>query len=136
MAVLKMLSKVIRPEEFFRMVALSEFMDIHQVLDPNIPVTFRDTQVVVNVHRSSAALKFVTAVSTDVQHSRRAWRVVKCIGIVGESGTRPRVTPEMKRILVALCFVFVLESVLAIGALILFLGLVCTIIMVRQDNLI
>lgn len=40
MAVLEMLSKVIRSEELLRMVAFSEFVNIHQMLSSNIPVAF------------------------------------------------------------------------------------------------
>lgn len=42
-----------------------------------------------------------------------------------EGGTGPRVAAEVERVLVALCFVFILEAVVAVLAGVLFLHLVC-----------
>lgn len=135
MTVLEMLSKVIRPKELFRVVAFPELMHIHQVLNSDNPVTFCGKMAVVPVHRSATTLKLVTAVSTGVHRSVGVRGVVECICILGQSGTRPRMTPKVKRVLVTLCFVFVLESILAVGALVLFLGLVCSISWLVESRL-
>lgn len=68
MTVLEMLSKVIRSEEFLRMVAFSELVDIHQMLNSYIPVAFSQGSNIAAGSWSSIALKLVTAVSTSVNH--------------------------------------------------------------------
>ena len=67
MAVLEMLSKVIRSEELFRMVAFSELVDIHQMLNSNIPIAFSQRSNIAARCWSPIALKLVTAVSTSIQ---------------------------------------------------------------------
>ena len=69
MAVLKVLSEVICPKELFGVVAFPKFMHIHQMLDPDIPITFRGEHVLIPMHRSSAALELVTAVTAGVEHT-------------------------------------------------------------------
>ena len=44
--------------------------------------------------------------------------------------------PEVQRVLVTFCFVLILESVLAVRALILLLGLMSTVILVRTGGFI
>lgn len=49
----------------------------------------------------------------------------ECSGIIlGEDSAGPRVTPEMKGVLVALSFILVLEAIVTVCAAILFLGFV------------
>lgn len=69
MAVLEMLSKVIRSEELLCMVAFSELVDIHQMLNSNIPVAFSQRSNIAARRWSPIALKLVTTVPTSVQHS-------------------------------------------------------------------
>ena len=68
MTVLKLLPGMIRPEELFRMVAFSDLVHIHQVLNSNIPIAFSQSSTIAARRWFSIALKSVTAVSTSVQH--------------------------------------------------------------------
>jgi hypothetical protein len=39
MAMLQMLSEMIRPKEFLRVIAFSKLMHIHQMLNPRLPIS-------------------------------------------------------------------------------------------------
>ncbi len=69
MAVPKVLPKMIHPDELLRMVAFSELVHIHQVLNSYIPVAFSEGSDIAAQRWLSIALKLVTGVSTGVQHS-------------------------------------------------------------------
>ncbi len=117
MAVFEMLSEVIRSVEFLGLVALPEFMDVDEVISPDIPVGLR------KVGKVFAAV--AAGVELRSPRSSRAGprRGVEGCLVVGYRCARPGMTAQMERVLMAFGFVFILEAVIAILARILFLHL-------------
>ena len=130
MAMLQMLPKMICTEELLALITLAELVDIRQVNDAFLPVGSGDVG------------EFLPAVAADVHGGYvvggggklgiRIVRVVWCGGggvegafiSVGKGGTGPRVAADVEGVLVAFGFVFVLEFVVAVLAVVLLFGLV------------
>lgn len=118
-----MLSEVIRAEKLLRVVALSEFVQIDQMLDPGLPVALSRHFSLLSIAKNprSAPWELITAVAAGVCVVGRGWRDVECIYVPRERGAGPRMTAQVERVLVPLCFIFVLKAVLAICAFVLLL---------------
>lgn len=72
--------------------------------------------------------KFLPTVAAKIGRIRPVWRLVECrLVIPRERCTRPRVLTQMKRVLMALGLVFVLEPVVAVLAAVLLFLLVETV---------
>jgi hypothetical protein len=123
MAMLEMLSEVIRAKELLRMIALAEFMQINQMLDPGLPIALRRHLAFLSITQDPgpAARKLVAAVTARVRVVRRGGRDVECVYVARERGAGPGMAAEVEGVLVALGFVFVLEAVLAVCAFVLLL---------------
>ena len=97
---LQMLAKMIRPEEFLGLVTLSKFMHVIQVLGSDIPV--------------GRIWELLTAITAHIGCRRVVLRGVECRMYPRKRSARPRVTTEMKGILVSFGLIFILESVSAV----------------------
>jgi hypothetical protein len=128
MAMFEMLPEVVRAEELLRVVTLPEFVYINQMLDPGLPVALCRHFLFLPSTEGPCPTpcKLVAAVAASVSVVGRSWRGVKGIHIARERGARPGMTTQVERVLVSLCFIFVLETILAISAFVLFLRLVST----------
>lgn len=122
-AVLEMLSEVVCTEKLLRVVALAEFVQIDQMLDPGLPVALRWHFALLPIAKNphSVPRELIATVAAGVGVFGRGWRDVKCIYVPRECGAGPGMAAQVERVLVPLCFVFVLEAVLAICAFVLLL---------------
>lgn len=83
MAVLEMLSEVIRSEELFGRVALSELVHLLQMPNAFIPVLFRSvpgritTVQGTSTRTTSRSCKLITAVAAGVSFTRSVSRIVE-----------------------------------------------------------
>lgn len=107
MAVLEMLSEMIRAVKLLRLVAFTELVHVVEVLGADVPLW--------------RVWKLETAVAAGVGTIGGA---VEGGFDTGERSAGPGVFAEMERVLVAFGFVFVLEAVRAVAAHVLFLGFV------------
>lgn len=109
MAMLQVLAKVIGTEELLCLVALAEFVDMVEMFRAKLPA-----------RRISKLLPTVaTDVSTVASHGR-----VECCFWTGKRSAGPRVTSQVKGVLVAFCFVLVFEAVGTVSTTVLLFGLV------------
>lgn len=102
MAVLQMLSEVICAEELLGLVALAELVRMVQMLCSGVPV--------------GGVRKLLATESAYVGGGWTSRGRVKCSLYASERSTRPGVSPQMQRILVAFSLVLVLEPIRAILA--------------------
>ena len=109
MAMFQMLAEVIRTEELLCLVTLSKLVHMVKMLRAELPA-----------RRIS---KLLTAVATDVSAVAGHGRVECCLW-AGERSAGPRMTSQVKGVLVALCFVLVFEPVGTISTTVLLFGLV------------
>jgi hypothetical protein len=90
MAVLEVLSKVIRSEELFRRVAVSEFMHLLQMFNTFIPILFSSVSrrnIIAQGTSTRATARswdFVAAVAAGVGFARIVSRIVKSFVVSGE----------------------------------------------------
>ena len=110
MGVLKMLAEVVGAEELFRLIALAEFMLLTQMLGSDVPVW--------------RIREFLAAVSAHIVSRRVDVRRVECGRNPTKCCARPRMLPQMQRILMTLGFVFIFESVWTVSTLVLLLHFV------------
>lgn len=105
--VLQVLSEMVCTEEFLCLVAFTKFVHMVQMLRSCVPIC--------------GIRKLFATVATNVccRCTRRGW--VKSSADASERRARPRMSPQMQRVLVALGFVFVFKSVRTILADILLL---------------
>lgn len=109
MAVLQMLAEMIGAEEFLCLVTLSKLVHMVKMFRAELP--------------ARRVGKLLAAVATDVSAVAGHGRV-ECCFWAGERSAGPRMTSQMKGVLVALCFVLVLEAVGTISTTVLLFGLV------------
>jgi hypothetical protein len=106
---LEVLAEVIRAEELLRLVTLSKFVHMVEMLCAKLPA-----------RRIGKLLATVaTDVSTVASHGR-----VECCLWAGERSAGPRMTSQVKGVLVAFCFVLVFEAIGTISTTVLLFGLV------------
>ena len=129
---LQMLAEMVGTKELLRLVAFTKFVDAIEMRTPCFPV------------RGWLVGKLCATVTAGIECCQRVgrrrrlrlrrtavggWYVigrVECaIKTVVEGGARPGVFPKMKRILMTLGFIFVLEPIGAVHARVLLLGFVC-----------
>jgi len=109
MAMLEVLAEVVCAEELLRFVTLSELVHMVKMFRAKLPA-----------RRVSKLLATVaTNVSTVAGHGR-----VECCFWTGECCAGPRMTSQVKGVLVAFCFVLVFEAVGTISTTVLLFGLV------------
>lgn len=120
MAVFQVLSKVIGAEELLGVVAFAEFVHVIQVFGAYLPIRRH--------------WKLFTAITAYIGYAQMGLRGVECRVRACECSARPRVTPEMERILVPFCFVLVLEPVRAKLASVLLLQFVHATRLVSSAN--
>lgn len=109
MAVLEMLVEVIGAEKLLRLVALTKFVYVVEVLRAELP--------------SRGVGKFFATVAADVCTVAGHGRVEGCLW-AGERSTRPGMTSQVEGVLVTLRFVLVFEAVGTVSTAILLFGLV------------
>jgi hypothetical protein len=102
MAVLQMLSEVVCAEEFLGLVALAKLVRMVQMLCSDVPV--------------GRVGELLATESADVGRGWTSRRRVKRSLYASERSTRPGVSPQVQRILVAFSLVLVLEPIWAILA--------------------
>jgi len=86
MTVLKMLPEVIGAEELFRVVALPEFMRLHQMLNSCLSITFHGSFSVHTLLTYGCPSKLFAAVPASIRLSGASWRVVESSAIIGQRG--------------------------------------------------
>lgn len=97
-----MLSEMVRAEELLGLIAFAKFVCVVQMFCSSIPIR--------------GVGKFFTAKSTQVGRGWTGRIRVECSLNASKRSTRPRVSPQMQRILVTLGLIFVLESIRAVLA--------------------
>jgi hypothetical protein len=131
-AVLEVLTEMIRPVKLLRWVALAELVNTLKMqiafLDIFLGRISRHDAAVEGACAGTAAWakEVLSAVPTGVGFTWAVGGVVKRPIVAWQRGAGPGMASYMQRILMALCFVFVLEAVATIVTLILLLRLVCT----------
>lgn len=110
MAVLQVLSEMVRPEKFLGLIAFSKLVHVIQMLGPGVPIRRQ--------------WEFFTAIPADVGHARMGRRWMKGGVDARERRTRPRMTSQVERVLVSLGLIFVLEAIATKLARVLLLELV------------
>lgn len=108
-AVFQVLAEVIGAEELLCLVALPELVHMVKVFCAKLP--------------ARRVSKLLATVATDVSAVTSHGRVECCLW-AGKCSAGPRMTSQMKGVLVALCFVLVFEAVGTISTTVLFFGLV------------
>ena len=112
----QMLAEMVGTEEFLRLIAFPEFVDLGKVTAACIPVWLW------KILEFSSTIPTNLCIGDSIRGSELAIRVVgedgcgrvkSSLVIVGQSCTGPRVFAEMKRILMPFGFVLVLELVVA-----------------------
>ena len=130
-AVFQVLSEVVCTIEFFTLVAFAELVDLGEVLAAGHPVGLRVVgelfaTVSTNIDGCiSTLLRRWHVASVRMRWHRRAW-IEGSSETSFQSGTGPRVTAKMERILMSFGFVLVLESIVAVLAEVLLLRLMLT----------
>ena len=109
MAVLQMLAEVVCAEELLRLVTLSKLVHMVEMFRAKLPARWV----------SKLLATVATHVSTVASHGR-----VECCLWTGKCSAGPRMTSQMKGVLVALCLVLVFEAVGTISTTVLLFGLV------------
>jgi hypothetical protein len=109
MAMFQMLAEVIRAEELLCLVTLSKLVYMVKMFRAKLP--------------SRRVSELLAAVATDVSAIAGHGRV-ECCFWAGERSAGPRMTSQVKGVLVALCFVLVFEAVGTISTTVLLFGLV------------
>lgn len=108
-AVFQVLAEVVCAEELLRLVALAELVDVVEVLGASLP--------------ARGIGEFFATIAADIRATTGHGLVEGGLRAC-EGGARPGMVTQMKRVLVTLSFVLVLEPVRAVSAAILFLRLV------------
>lgn len=108
-AVFQVLAEVIRTEEFLCLVTLSKLVHMVEMFRAQLP--------------SRRVGEFLATVATDVNAVAGHGRMECCLW-AGERRAGPRMTSQVKGVLVALCFVLVFEAVGTISTTVLLFGLV------------
>ena len=101
------MSKVIGAEELLGRIAFAEFVHVIKMLGPSVPIRGK--------------WKLLTAITACVGYARMGLRGVKGGMRARKCSARPRVPPEMERVLMSFGLVLVLETVRTELAGILFL---------------
>lgn len=109
MAMLQMLAEVIGAEKLLCLVALAKLVHMVKMFRAELP--------------SRRIRKLLAAVAADVSAVAGHGRV-ECCFWAGERSAGPRMTSQVKGVLVALCFVLVFEAVGTISTTVLLFGLV------------
>ena len=104
-----MLAEVIRPEELLCLVTLPKLVHMVKMFRAKLP--------------TRRIGKLLAAVATDVSAVAGHGRV-ECCFWAGERSAGPRMTSQMKGVLVAFCFVLIFEAVGTISTTVLLFGLV------------
>jgi hypothetical protein len=120
-----MLPEVVCAEELLGMVTFTKFVDVYQMLYPNIPVNFSCDLAIDTIWSYSTPQELIATVTTGVCLSWASGRAVKCGITTRKCGARPRMATKMKRILMPLSLILVLEAVLAVLAFVLLFHLMC-----------
>lgn len=108
-AVFQMLAEVIGAEELLCLVTLPKLVHMVKMFGAELPARgVRELLATIATHVSAVA-----------SHRR-----VECCFWAGERSAGPRMTSQMKGVLVAFCFVLVLEAVGTISTTVLLFGLV------------
>jgi hypothetical protein len=107
---LQMLPEMIGAEELFRLVAFAEFVHVIEMFWSRFPI--------------SRIREFFTTVTTDIGCSGAGrWRMKSSMD-TRKGRTRPRMSAEMQRVLMAFCFVLVFETIWTVLANVLLLEFV------------
>ena len=120
-AVLKMLSEVIRPEELLAAVALPKLVIRHEVLRALVPVLVRRRATDTASGHGTGAVEIPTAVATGVGFARPVCAFMERLAVVRKRFTAPTVPSHVETVLVPLCLVLVLEAIATKRTLVLFL---------------
>lgn len=120
MAMFQVLPEMVGPVEFLRRVTLAKLVHVGEMFNAAIPVGLRMVQ------------EFFSAIATRIR--RCAGRIdgsrwTECRLVISKGSTRPRMSPQVERVLMTLRLVLVLETVVAEIARVLLLVLVCPDIM-------
>ena len=121
MAMLEMLAEMVCAEKLLARVAFAELVNVLKMACALFPV------LVVNkgaIWISPCPGELVPAVTTCISFAWPCRTVVERPIVARQRRTRPAVTPDMERVLVPLCFVFVLEAVSTKATLVLLFCLV------------
>jgi hypothetical protein len=106
---LEVLAEVIRAEELLRLVTLSKLVHMVEVFGAKLP--------------ARRIGELFTTITTDVS-TVAGHRRVECCLWASECSAGPRMTSQVKGVLVAFCFVLVFEAIGTISTTVLLFGLV------------
>lgn len=124
MAVLEMLSKMVRSEELLAGITLAELVHLLQMAESVVPVVFCGLAVAA---AATAARKLIPAIATSVSFAWPIATFVECLIIACnmQGRARPAMPPNMQAVLMTFCLILVLEAISTKGAFILLLCRMC-----------